>query len=149
MDPKNLSPWRRVNIMVTGVIQQHTAIVTDKKDTVGWCIIRVVGPKDSHMMGAELKCEDYIPIEYADTLLLDLLKQPGRAVGLRVHTPSVIDPKVGDYMQPRAARPNATGVIENYSDSHGLCFNVKHDDPENYGTRAGYDPDELTIIYER
>lgn len=85
----------------------------------------------------------------APGLLLDLTKQPGRAVGLRVRTPSTIDPKVGDYVQPRAARPNATGIIEGYSDSHGLCFNVKHDDPDNYGTTAGYDPDELTIIYER
>ena len=42
--------------------------------------------------------------------------------------------------------PNVTGVIRNYSDSHGLCFSVKHEDD---GTTAGYDPDELTIIYER
>ena len=38
------------------------------------------------------------------------------------------------------------GQIQNYSDSRGLCFLVKHEDD---GTMAGYDPNELTIIYER
>lgn len=82
----------------------------------------------------------------APGLLLDLAKQPGRAVGLRVRTALIIDPKVGDYVQPRLARPNVTGIIQNYSDSHGLCFQVKHEDD---GSTAGYDPDELTLLIGR
>lgn len=31
------------------------------------------------------------------------------------------------------------GSIVGHSDSHGLCYEVRHDD----GTRAFYDPDEL------
>lgn len=64
MDPKNLTPGRRLRIMVTGVIRAHLAIVTDRKDTYGWCIVRVVGPDDSAMMGAELQHDDFVPLEY-------------------------------------------------------------------------------------
>ncbi len=34
------------------------------------------------------------------------------------------------------------GTIEDYSDSHGLCYKVRHDD----STESWYDPEELEEI---
>jgi hypothetical protein len=39
-------------------------------------------------------------------------------------------------------RINGAGIITGYSDSHGLCYRVLHDNE----TEAYYDPDELTIL---
>jgi len=38
-----------------------------------------------------------------------------------------------------ARRPNSIGAIIGHSDSHGLCYYVRHQD----GTKAYYDPDEI------
>lgn len=40
------------------------------------------------------------------------------------------------------ARQGQRGVIQDYSNSHGLCYHVQHDD----GTYAWYAPDELTDL---
>ena len=40
------------------------------------------------------------------------------------------------------AKPSAIGVVTDSSDSHGLCFEVEHED----GTSAWYNPDELFRI---
>jgi len=40
----------------------------------------------------------------------------------------------------RYARLGQRGVITNYSNSHGLCYQVRHDD----GTAAWYEPEELS-----
>lgn len=39
----------------------------------------------------------------------------------------------------RERRPGASGIVLKHSDSHGLCFEVRHHD----GSTAWYDPDEL------
>lgn len=37
---------------------------------------------------------------------------------------------------------NTTGTIASYSDSHGLCYKVKHED----GQEAWYDPSEFVVV---
>lgn len=62
------------------------------------------------------------------------------APGTRVTTVSVLTGR--DYIESARAlrRPNATGVIRTHHDSHGLCYEVRHDSD---GTVGCYDPDEL------
>lgn len=39
-------------------------------------------------------------------------------------------------------RPDAIGIIVRHSDSHGLCYQVRHEN----GKQAWYDPDEIQTI---
>lgn len=39
-------------------------------------------------------------------------------------------------------RWNARGAIVSYSDAHGLCYKVRHDD----GHEAWYDPSEFVVV---
>ncbi len=61
-------------------------------------------------------------------------------VGTRVRTAEKIDGR--DYTEEGRAkrRPGLSGSIVSFSDSHGLCFCVRHDDD---GSMAFYDPDEI------
>lgn len=60
-------------------------------------------------------------------------------VGKKVVTAKVLT--ASDYTKEGEAlrRTEATGVIVGYSNSHGLCYGVRHKD----GVVAWYDPDEL------
>ena len=45
----------------------------------------------------------------------------------------------------RAAKKwGVTGVIVHYHDSHGLCYDVRHED----GSRGCYDPSEFEVLDE-
>ncbi len=46
-----------------------------------------------------------------------------------------------DYIQNTIRRPNSIGEIIAEHNSHGLCFEVRHDD----GAVGWYDNDELTL----
>jgi len=47
-----------------------------------------------------------------------------------------------EYMPGAVRRWGAKGTIKQYSNSHGLCFDVEHDD----GVLGYYEPDELKLI---
>lgn len=66
LSPFNLVTGRRVKTLVTGLIAQRTALVTGDKDRFGWCVLRVDGPPGDSLLGVDLRCEDYVPIEYLD-----------------------------------------------------------------------------------
>ena len=53
------------------------------------------------------------------------------------------DPRNDAEYMPDVLRVwGVTGTITGYSNSHGLCFEVAHDD----GTVGCYEPDELRLI---
>lgn len=62
--------------------------------------------------------------------------------GIRVRTASVLERR--DFGAAVIRRPSVSGVIVAKSDSHGLCFQVRHED----GAAGWYDPDELTEVGE-
>lgn len=65
-----------------------------------------------------------------------------RWVGRRVMVVDKIEaPKFYGFMfESRIdCQANAIGIITDYHNSHGLCFEVQHED----GTKAWYDPAEL------
>ncbi len=59
-----------------------------------------------------------------------------------------LEPKAEDYTAEgeKRRRWGVGGVIIAHHDSHGLCYDVKHDDDGSVGT---YDPDELTFTKGR
>ena len=67
--------------------------------------------------------------------------QPPSEIGSRVRTAKVLGP-ASDYTEEgrRKRRADAEGVVTDFSDSHGLCYEVKHPG----GERAWYDPEELS-----
>ena len=66
LSPMNLVPGRRVKVLVTGLVKPRTALVTENKDRFGWCLVRVDGPPGDSLIGADLRCEDYVVMEYLD-----------------------------------------------------------------------------------
>lgn len=56
-----------------------------------------------------------------------------------------LEPKADDYTDEgeKNRRWGVTGAIIAHHDSHGLCYDVKHDDDKSVGT---YDPDELELV---
>lgn len=68
LDPTNMEIGRRVSFMVTGRIGRCEAIVTTKRDKYGWHILKIDAPAGHPMLGVELKCEDYVPCEYVETV---------------------------------------------------------------------------------
>ena len=50
------------------------------------------------------------------------------------------NPTVTGWRKPEDRRWGVSGGVFNESDSHGLCYQVKHDD----GSLGWYDPSELT-----
>ncbi len=64
---------------------------------------------------------------------------PPDSVGTRVRTAKALGVRDFNTDILLRRRPDAPGSIVGHSDSHGLCYEVRHDD----GTRAYYDPDEL------
>lgn len=66
LSPLDLVPGRRLQTLVTGLVAPRTALVTAKKDRFGWCIVRVDGPPGDSLIGVDLRCEDYVPMEYLD-----------------------------------------------------------------------------------
>ena len=50
----------------------------------------------------------------------------------------------GNWTDERSAIDGACGIVSNYSNSHGLCYEVTHTN----GTKGWYDPDELCVIDE-
>lgn len=66
LNPKDLTPGRRVEILATGAVHILEAVVTDRKDQAGWCIVKVDAPPDSCLFGHELQHEDYVPVFYID-----------------------------------------------------------------------------------
>ena len=63
-------------------------------------------------------------------------------VGTRVKT--LESSRANDWAETlsQARQWDVTGTIEDYSDSHGLCYKVRHDD----GTESWYNPEELEAI---
>lgn len=55
-----------------------------------------------------------------------------------------LESKADDYTSEgeKNRRWGITGVIVAHHDSHGLCYDVKHDDDDSIRT---YDPDELEL----
>lgn len=51
-----------------------------------------------------------------------------------------------DYTESAHARrrAGAIGKVQGHSDSHGLCYEIKHED----GTVGFYDPDELMHVHD-
>lgn len=73
-------------------------------------------------------------------------KEQASMVGKRVRTLKLI-PNVeierGYVLEAREhAGSGKKGIIINYSNSHGICYKVKHAD----GTQAFYEPEELELI---
>lgn len=66
LSPLNLTPKRRLKVLVAGMFKPRTALVTDDKDRFGWCVLRVDGPPGDSLLGVDLRCEDYVPMEYLD-----------------------------------------------------------------------------------
>lgn len=64
----NLMPGRRVSVIVAGMVRVRTALVTDRKDRFGWCMLRVDGPPGDSLIGVDLRCEDYEPLSYVGSV---------------------------------------------------------------------------------
>lgn len=59
--------------------------------------------------------------------------------GKKVRVSAQLDARDYTPIGIQKRRPGATGIIVAHSDSHGLCFEVDHED----GSSGWYDPDEL------
>ena len=62
--------------------------------------------------------------------------------GTRVRTAEALDARDFTQETQQRRRPGCQGTIIGYSNAHGLCFKVRHDD----GVEAHYDEDELTVL---
>lgn len=67
LSPLKLTPGRRVKVLVAGLVLPRTALVTDRKDRFGWCMLHVDGPPGDMLIGTDLRCEDYVVMEYLDS----------------------------------------------------------------------------------
>lgn len=71
---------------------------------------------------------------------------PPIAPNTRVKTTQSDTARIGDW-QPASLAEQKWGVggkIISHSDSHGLCYQVEHDD----GSKAWYNPSELEVLSE-
>jgi len=71
-------------------------------------------------------------------------KEQAALVGTPVKVEDWLEPKNKHYVESAwdNRKPGMTGRIIGYSNSHGLCFHVRHND----GTAGWYDPEELTEV---
>lgn len=63
-------------------------------------------------------------------------------IGDRVRTAPVLGPRDFTVEAQQTRRVNAFGYVRDSHNSHGLCYEVRHDD----GIVSYYDPDELVFI---
>lgn len=67
--------------------------------------------------------------------------KPGTKVRIVVDSEKVADDWT--HWAKLSRKKDGTGVVQRHHDSHGLCYDVLHDDDQTEGC---YDPHELTEI---